>query len=323
MVSESVESALRGIASDKMVSESSLNEDDVAGQLKVVGGLTNNGLLHKIYSESKRSADEQARTNAMLQKMSTTLDNINFLMESQLEILSKMSLASPQSSTNEIKADKSNSSWYYRGIRLTSRHHIHACILSQLIDIVQLHLDSMGKYYPDSVDCDFKTLVTCVRIVCTERCSIRDLVKRESIGIKEKDTLAADLIYKYISSPSKGGVTSLSEQMLPNISNPITRPILQEVEWVRQRLCYTEGVLSAKQVDILRSIGFPLIKQSSQSELNWDRDSIFPRGSHTLTSSISSLKASQKDAYIRQRMKNHSMVDSYAYALEFDPKTSK
>ena len=128
-----------------------------------------------------------------------------------------------------------------------------------------------------------------------------------------------NVLYSLISSSDIKSPTILSESMISRIDNPVTRPVMQDIEWIQQRLCYMEGVLSARQVGILNSLKFPVVKPKSEDELNWDKSSIVPRQSHPMTRQISDLTKTKKDEYIKLRMKNRSITDAYSIANDYVP----
>jgi hypothetical protein len=173
------------------------------------------------------------------------------------------------------------------------------------------------------VDCDFKTMENAVRIVSTERCSIASVEYKNIIGTKEKDSQPFSLLYPHIASADKKAPTTLSESMLGHICNPVTRNTMQDLEWIRQRLCHLDGVLSAKQIDVLKSIGTPLVKPGTVDELNWDTKSINPRMSHPLVREISELTKTKKDEYISLRMRGKKIQAAYNEAKIYVPPKAK
>ncbi len=77
------------------------------------------------------------------------------------------------------------------------------------------------------------------------------------------------------------------------------------------------GIVSIKQIDILRSIKFPLVKADYADELDWDASRINPRTSHPATSSISELLKTKKDYYILRRLAGDGVVDACAKAEKY------
>lgn len=209
-------------------------------------------------------------------------------MENQNEMTASVALSqNADGFSQQSNKVQQGSSWYYQATRLSSKYHVYGCILMHLIDMVQVHMDIQGNHYPDSVDCDFKSMHNAVRIVSTERCNISSVEYNNVISVKEKDSQCFNLLYQHIASTDPTTPTTLAESMLSHICNPITRPVMQDVEWIRQRLCHLDGILSAKQIDVLKSISSPLIRQGTVDELDWDTAAIRPRLSHPLVRDIS------------------------------------
>lgn len=125
------------------------------------------------------------------------------------------------------------------------------------------------------------------------------------------------MIYRHIVSTNENSPTILPEAMLSVICNPVTRNMMTSLDWIRQRLCYTDGVLSARQIDILSSIKSPLIKADSSSGLNFDIAKIKPRPSHPLSRDISDLIKTKKDLYITYRMNGSTIIGAYEEARDF------
>lgn len=313
---DDVDSTLQKIASDARFKEVSEQYENVGDAIKYTGSVTNNGLLKLIYTEAKRSADESMRLSRNIVKLNEQMkmmtDTIAAMMETQNNILSNLNLSNVLESPISSGGTKSpmGDSWYYRGIRLVSRYHVYTCIIFHLIDMVQVHMDVRSIYYPDSVDCEFKPMCNAVRLVCTEKCSSPHVEYKSKIDASGKDSQASNILFPIIASKSPNDSIIISESTLINISNAVTRPILQDVEWIRQRLCILDGILSAKQIDILKSIRNPVLKPGSEGELNWDPNVIKPRSSHPLVTNIMSFNASQKNMYIKARLEGNDIEKS-------------
>ena len=331
MSGSNVDSLLKRIASDKTrqdVEESYMAVDET---MKHTGRPTNNMLLSAIHSEIKRNTDETLRLNV---KMNSVSDNVIglfsemkrmcSLVETQNEILSSMALAKDSEQSEVVGTQKQNTSgdWWLQGTKFTSKYHVYAGIILHLIDMVQVHMDLSGQHYPDSVDCDMNTMQNAVRVISTERCRIQSVEYKNTIPLKEKDNQAIRTILPRIATTNKE-VISLSESMLHTICTPITRGVMQDVEWIRQRLCHLDGILSLKQIDVMRSIRHPIMKPDSDSELNWDYTIIRPRSSHPLAKDIADLLKLQKDEYMKLRMAGQNIETAYENAKDFSSSKSK
>jgi hypothetical protein len=315
MSESNVDSYLQSIVSANTQNETDQSYTGVDEAMKHLGRPTNNILLSNIQSESKRTADEVLRLNSRLVSLETTVSDLLF------EVSKLCKLTQQQ---NDILASKDHKQGtagdrWYMGTKLGSKHHFYACVIGHLIDMVQIHMDVAGLHYPDSEDCDFKSLCTAVRIVSSERCSIRSVDYKNTIILKEKDSQQLIALYPLISSADKTKPVTLSESMISRISTPITREVLQGIEWIRQRLCHLDGILSIKQIDILKSIRHPIVKEDSDSELNWDLRVVKPRSSHPLSRDIGDLIRTKKDEYIKLRMQGENVIDAYNKAKDFTP----
>lgn len=322
-MADEVDSILRRLQSTKLENEISQSRMDVGESMKAAGTPSNSILLAAIHAEMKRNADEtsvvSSRLNIMsqaLSEMSSTMLDIKDILEKQTSLIASTAVLQSSSGSEQPSRRIATSSrdWYYNGTKLGSRYHIYACILSHFMEMVQAHMDRMDTYYPDSHDCDFKTLVNAVRLVCNARCSIRNVEYKDTIATAERQSQPFELILPVIASTDPKLPVSTSETQVGKMYNSITRPIMIDIDRIRQRLLQLVGILSVKQIDILRSISYPQLKQDSDSELNWDSSCISSRSSHPLVREISSLTAQQKNRYIEYRMQGKSTDNSYSLA---------
>ena len=83
------------------------------------------------------------------------------------------------------------------------------------------------------------------------------------------------------------------------------------MEYLRERLSLLEGIFSARQIDILRSIKFPF---AIDERLNWDPSKIKPRSAHPNSQDIMALASKQKEAYAIARLSGESIVNAYHIA---------
>ena len=328
MADSNVDSLLRSIASSSITEQIGDSYADTHDAMKHTGRPTNNILLSSIHGELNRMGDDVLRVSARLSKLEETnrgilceLTRLCSLTETQNEILSSNALSTPNEQSGNNTKGKQNASgtWYYQGTKLTSKYHVYACIIFHLIDMVQMHMDVAGKHYPDSVDCDFKVMHNAVRVVSTERCRIASVEYKNTISLKEKDSQPFEVLYPLISSSDSKSPTTLSESMVSRLSNQITRGVMQDVEWIRQRLCHLDGVLSIKQIDILKSICHPIVKGDSDSELNWNEKVVKPRCCHPLSKDIAKLPKIQKDEYMRLRVHGYNIHAAYEEASGYSP----
>jgi len=293
--------------------------------MKEMGAPTNNMLLSLICAESKRTADETMRLVHRLDKLEHAMQDIGEAVKQLCDLVSKQtdilaSLKLNEGSSYNAHTRKENGKvreWYYRGTKLTTKYHAYACILMHLMTMVELHMEHESVQYPDSVDCGFLPLQNAVRVVSTERCNVRSIDYKATIPLGSKDDQAFDNIYPIIASSDARDPVTLSESQLHRLHNPITRNIMQYLEWIRARLCLLDALLSPRQVDILKSIGQPLILPNSiNNELNFNIVELKPRASHPATQNVSALSSAQKAIFIRNRLKGQSIADSIPIASE-------
>jgi hypothetical protein len=316
MSRDTVDSVLRGIASLEVDNAISSSYTDVAESIRHSGAPSNNTLLTIILSEIRRGNEETAKLtnsiNKLNESMTSMSDRLIESMESQSTILASMSLSKEstlQPQRNKGKAGLED--WYYLSTKLGSKHHVFACIISQFMSMVQLHMDLKNIQYPDSVDCEFNLMVTMVRVASSTHCKNRLIEYKPPIKLKPVGDQAFDIIYPYVSSQSQKDPTTLSESTLTKIISPITRDVMQETEYLRERLCLLEGVLSARQADILKSIRFPFVVDE---RLNWDITKIRPRSSHPNSQEINMLASKQKEQFAIARLNGKSIIESYEIA---------
>ena len=323
-----IDSMLKSISSSKVQEEVSKFYDEAGQSMKEMGAPTNNMLLNLICGESKRVGDETMRAVHRLDKIEEAILGIDDgikqlcgLVSQQTDILASIKLGERTTSTTPARKENGKvRDWYYRGTKLTTKYHAYACILVHLMAMVELRMEQRLIQYPDSVDCAFLQLQTAVRVVCSNRCAVRDIDYKLPIQLGSKDDQALDNIYPIIASSQPGDATTLSESQFNSLHNPITRPIMQYLEWIRTRLCLLDGLLSPKQIDILKSIRQPLIlPDSDNNELNFDVTKLRPRPSHPATQNISALPTTQKNIWIQNRMKGQSIADSIPSTADTEP----
>jgi hypothetical protein len=316
MSRDTVDSVLRGIASLDVDNAISSSYTDIAESIRQSGAPSNNTLLTIILSEIRRGNDETAKLTNSINKLNESMKSMSskFIesMESQNEILASMSLSTesaPQPQRNKGKAGAED--WYYLSTKLGSKHHVFACLISQLMGMVQLEMDFKGIQYPNSVDCEFNVMVTMVRVASSAHCKNKSIEYKPPIKLRPVGDQAFDTIYPYISSKAQQDPATLNESTLVKMINPITRDVMQEAEYLRERLCFLEPVLSARQVDILRSIRFPFIVEG---RLNYDISKIKPRSSHPDWHEIDRLASKQKETFATARLNGKSINDSHEIA---------
>ena len=316
MSRDTVDSVLRNIASLQVDNAVSSSYTDVAESIRQSGAPSNNTLLSIILSEIRRGNEETTKLtnsiNKLNESMKTMSDKFIESMESQNNILASMSLSAesnPQPQRNKGKAGAED--WYYISTKLNSKHHVFACLIIQLMGIVQVHMDYQNIQYPNSVDCEFNVMVTMVRVASSTQCKNKSIEYKSPIKLKPMNDQAFDTVYPYISSKAQQDPTTLTETTLLNMINPITRDIMQEAEYLRERLCFLEPVLSARQVDILKSIRFPFVVDG---KLNYDIRKIRPRSSHPDWHEIDKLASKQKEAFAIARLNGKAITEAYEIA---------
>jgi hypothetical protein len=316
MSRDTVESVLAGIASLEVDNVVSSSYTDVAESIRQSGAPSNNTLLSIILSEIRRGNQETVKLANSINKLNESIslmsDKLVESIESQNTILASMSLSTESATqTQRNKGKAGQDDWYYLSTKLGSKHHVFACIISQFMSMVQLHLDLKNIQYPDSVDCEFKLLVTMVRVASSTHCKNKLIEYKAPIQLKPITDQAFDIIYPYVASQDQRDPTTLTESTLTKMISPITRDVMQEVEYLRERLCFFEGVLSPRQVDIIRSIRFPFVVDE---RLNWEISKIRPRGSHPNSQEINMLGSKQKESFAIARLNGKSIIESYEIA---------
>lgn len=316
MSRDTVDSVLKGIASLDVNNAVSGSYTELAESIRQSGAPSNNTLLTIILAEIKRGNDETVKLTNSINKLNESMksmsDKLVESMDSQTSILASLSLSvesAPQPQKNKGKAGSED--WYYVSTRLSSKHHVFACLISQLMNIVQLHMDFKGIQYPDSVNCEFNLMVTMVRVASSTQCKSRSIEYKPPIKLRGTSDQAFDTIYPYIASRAQQDPATLTEATLTNMINPITRDIMQEAEYLRERLCHLDPVLSAKQVDILKSIKFPFIVDG---KLNYDISKIRPRQSHPSFHEVDKLASKQKEAFAIAKLNGKNTNESYEIA---------
>ena len=305
--------------------KSSRHQDHINGlyngvgeSLKHAGAPTNNILLSTISAELKRMNDQSmtssSRLESHLSNISSSLDSLCLLMEAQNEMLASSSMKESTTTTRISQTEVSKTHWYYAGTKLVSRYHGYACILSHLMSMVETRMEVNDIHYPDSVDCNFNTMQNLVRIVCGNRSSLPNLTQRDTIITKDRDSQAFNQLYPIIASSQMDTPTSLIESQLSKIVTPVTRGIMQDIEWIRQRLVYMQGILSIKQVDILASISMPF--KTDDDELQCNISKLKPKSSHPLCRDIMDLIKLKKDEFIILRLKNEAIQVAYEKASQ-------
>jgi len=306
-MSDTVKQALENIASRDRDGSVRSQIREQGESMAELGAPTNNMLLASISASLATLVQRDSSSTRILNSLNDNISmlsqhiiDVKGLLETQNTILASLSIGTPDRSSTSV-SKKTGGEWYYQGVPLVSRYKVYACIISHMINMVQLHMDSIGIFYPDSVDCDFQTLSEAVRLSCTNRTSVPNTTYRNIIEIKDTGSQGLDIIYPVIASQDKNTPTTMLESRLTDISNQITRDIMQQVDWIRQRLCYMDCILSVKQIDILKSIQHPFVEDDG---LNWNKDSCKPRGSHPLTHEVRSLVQTRKKIYMTERLKN-------------------
>jgi hypothetical protein len=321
MSRETVDSVLKSISSLELDNAISESYTGVEESIRQSGAPSNNTLLSIIASEIRRGNDETVKLNSSITKlnesMNSSMEKLLESIETQNTILASMKVSSDGKPQQNIKGRSGTDDWYYKGVKLGSRHHVVACIISQMMSIVQLQIDQMNIQYPDSVDCEFNIMVTIVRVVCSNPCRSKFVEYKASIQLKAISNQAFDTIYPYVASTEQKFPTTLTESTLNMMVNPITRDVMQEAEYVRERLCLMDCIFSARQIDILKSIRFPF---TTDNRLNWTSVKIRSKTSHPLTQEIMALASKQKEAYAKCRLEGKGIVESHDMALKSSKK---
>ncbi|RKF74832.1 hypothetical protein GcC1_082033 [Golovinomyces cichoracearum] len=235
-------------------------------------------LLSMIYSETKRSSDLISKLNSRLARFESALSIQTVSMEQMCELMKVQ---------NTIVSSQQNFS------RSTSFNH-------------------------EVVDANFTTLECCVRESSKARCKIPAVIFKDPIELPDlaKHRTAYDSILPLISSKDGNMSTTFPESRLHELSTPLTRPIMQCVARIVERIKHLDGILSAQQVDILKSLVIPVF--SSKSELNWDPSHLHPREGNPMSFKIHAFTPIRKRSFIRDIISGQNVVQ--AYANQVNPK---
>ncbi|VCU39280.1 BgtAc-30016 [Blumeria graminis f. sp. tritici] len=234
-----------------------------------------------IHAEVKRNADTVCRLETRISRLEASVNTMtigisklcelaetrNILLATKRNAQRDNGLHAQQSLIGNSVQNANSSTWYYCGTKLTSRYHVCACIISHLIELVKLRMENKGIYYPDSVDSSFQVLYYCVRDCSKYSCTIPDIQFRGEIDISEtnkKTTCGyASILPLVAASQEPSAVTTLPESRLADLSTALTRPIMEPVSRIVQRMCYLDCILSPQQIDILKCINFPVTKPNT------------------------------------------------------------
>ncbi|RKF78641.1 hypothetical protein GcM1_209018 [Golovinomyces cichoracearum] len=303
--------------------------NDVKSVVKESGSPSNNMLLSMIYSETKRSSDLISKLDSRLARLESALcvQTANMkqmceLMKTQNTIMSSQQNFSRDTSfDHDIYESRSNVStqrattlgWFYQGFVL-NKTKIISCIISHLIELVNIQMESKSMHYPDSVDANFTTLECCVRESCEVRCKIPAVVFKDPLDLPDltKNRTAYDSILPLISSKDGNMFTMFPEVRLHELFTPLTRPTMQAVARVVERIKRLEGILSVQQIDILKSLGFPVVSLNSECNLNWNPDCVLPRESNPMSFKIHASTPACKGKFVREVISEQSVVQAYA-----------
>ncbi|HAA3292240.1 TPA_asm: hypothetical protein GF920_14645 [Listeria monocytogenes] len=322
------DSLLRQIASGRNRESITSSYNELGESMQSIGAPTNNVLLSSIHSETKRTGDELSALNSHMRMMNAKADQTNELLArltaeiaKQSEILSALVFSSSSSSSPTTVAAGSKRTYggptkqyYFQGTRLTSKHHNYACLIHHLIGMVHVHLEASKMYYQDSVDCTFKTLLNAVRVVSGIRSGHSSVENKGVLELQDKDSQAFVQLYDIIASQDKDTPTTVPESSMELMYNIVTKPVFQDVLWIKQRLCLLDGVLSPRQIDALRSLNYPLALSESPHELNWDQSIPTPRLSHPLTKDIVDLPQQKRNIYMELKVRGQTTAEALRVA---------
>ena len=117
-------------------------------------------------------------------------------------------------------------------------------------------MENKGIYYPDSVDANFHVPVYFVRESSNLRCSIPSVRLKNEIEVPliGKRATGFDSVLLRIASRGPSSIATLPETRLCEISTTATRPIMDAVSRIFQRLSDFECILPPQQVDIFAAI---------------------------------------------------------------------
>lgn len=100
------------------------------------------------------------------------------------------------------------------------------------------------------------------------KCRYKGIAYREIIELQEKRSQASEFLYLMVASMDKKASTTVPKYTLSNMYNSVTRGLFVYLDRVIQRLCCLDGILSVRQIDILRSIRTPVVSPDKSEELN-------------------------------------------------------
>lgn len=319
-----ISSALEQIASDTARLSIEEGYNDPGAAIKAFGGgISNQLLLKSIYTETKRSADMALKMATVLSSMTDSIDRMNatlermeLAIEQQTTILSsqhnKMTMATPAVIAKGTGRAQGDASWFYFGMNINGRPKRFACIVSHLIQLITTKLETRGIYYPDSTDCEFSVLETCISVIAKHRCNIPSVVYKNPISFPETSSSVYMRIMPLIASQDPEKPVMLQESRLEEIYNPSTRELTIVLERIVERLCQLDHILSPLQIDALRSLRTPIVKDC---ELNYDPSVLKPRNEHAVLSPmILQLPLAQKKIYVESIIKGETHMQAYVIA---------
>lgn len=290
----------------------SLSRGDVSSSVREIGS-SNNVILGQIMSQNKEVVSQLARLataqEAMVRLLSEAVDHMSGMRNS----MEDMKLAGAMSSMSlNTGGEQRNVQYLHNGTKLTSRYHWVACVLQTFITMIEHDLSSRMVTYPDSVNCHFKDLAATVMAVCKNECNVPGITNTSVIEVGDKKRFASSDAAGLIASRDSSSSGVLTASNLHHFTTPVVAETMKEAEWVRQRLCLMDGVLSPLQVDILKSMSSPLVATDGDGyRVNYKPESVLPRNSGALHLKVRKLLATPRGVYIAERMKGRSMQEAY------------
>ena len=319
---------LRQIASDDVAGDMSSQGKKDGDVMREFGAPTNNMLLNIIRAETKRTADEVkslsarvSRNERLLEAMVANTTRMCTLLETQNTILSslhdssRLDSSSPMTTGDSTLLSSTPPMWYYQGMKITNRSRSIACLTAAIMHAATINMEQRSIRYEDSVDCDFHTLELCISEVCRVRCTIPSIPYKDPIDIPDMRTDKGFVdILQLVASRSESAPAYLAENRFIELVSPHTHKVLSAFNWIRQRLCFLECIMSPKQIDILKALDTP-ISRSEEEGLNLDFTKIVPRRSHPIRVEVHRLPPAKKRKFVERLMKRDSLNQAFVTAV--------
>lgn len=183
---------------------------------------------------------------------------------------------------------------------LNNRNRVIACIVLQCIDIIKNNIERMGKFYSDNVDAQFDLVELCVRESCNNTCGIQSVAYKEKIEIPDlsKNRNCYSCIMHIIASRSPSTPTVLTEDRFKELFHTMSSSVMECTHLVIERMKHMTGILSIRQLEILKSIRYPMLDNFT-GLINWDKSLVKCGRTSPIKSKVDKLAYQCKAKYLR------------------------